>query len=284
LVGSTDAHGEDEIRGPITIAAGRTAAASPLRNDAITANPSLLALVERYDMEGEGGIGDGGWEAGGSIVDSRQSALAMGVAYRRLIHEPALTDDDLPGWFEDGETPSNVKRYHDIAVGVALPFWERRVSLGVGGVVSFTDHDRHDPSIVGNLDVGTAFAPLEWLTVGVVGRNLLPLGQRSELPLALLGGVRLAHEDIGAFAFELDERLGAVDSRRLSIRVGAEKSIRSLDLRAGWHDENGEFSAITWGLGAHNEQGSFDYAMEVPLEGPFRFEALLFRLGICIRA
>ena len=164
---------------------GGASVAASESNAALTANPSLIALHRRYDLHAHGRLGyDSRGEWGVSAVDARTSRhVALGVIYYGDRSHPELRTSELPGWTEPGVTPSNVKRHHNIVAALAFPLFERRLSFGLSGTVSFFDHDRQGTGSTGNLDAGFGWHATEWLVLGVSGRNLLPIDGIGELPL-----------------------------------------------------------------------------------------------------
>jgi hypothetical protein len=270
----------DDIHGATALATGGAVMANPRTNDAISSNPGVLGIASRYDISGHAGTRPGGWETHLGVVDSRSSPVSLGAAYRRLVEEPEFSSEDLPGWVVVGETPTNVKRYHDIQLALAAPALNRKLSLGLGGNLSFTQHDRGGGGREGDLDVGAAYQPLPWLTIGASGQNLLPVEWGHPLDVGL--GVHLADEGIGELAVEVEQRFEAEPGT--AVRAGFMKPLGELELRSGWRRESDAAMGVGWGLSWGNEQGAVDYAMEIPLGGKLTFGAIVHRVGIRIWA
>ncbi len=281
---SSTAWADDDVLSATSLGMGSTAVADGDVNDGITVNPGLLGLKARYDITAIGGLGYRGWVAGGNVVDSRQKFIAMGIGYQRAVYEPPLTDDDIPGWYAEGTTPSNFKRYHDIHLGAAVPVLDRKLSFGINGAVSITEHDRQGQDILGNLDFGMGARPTPWLTIGVVGRNLIPIKDQPEFPMAVMAGVRADDEAIGAVALDVNVNVQNFEVPPVSVRFGLEKTIASVaDLRLGYHWEGPQDAhRLSAGLGAHNDKGSVDFGFDMPLQN-IELKALVLRLGIHIK-
>jgi hypothetical protein len=278
----TPAFSSDAPRGPHALAMGATDTADPASNDAIRVNPGLMGLLPRYDLAAYGAWGDRGYDVAGSVVDS-QAFVTAGVGYRRLVHEPEFTDADLPGWLADGQLPANVKRFHEIAVGVAIPFFERRLSFGVGGVYAFTDHDLDDRATGGNANIGIAASPVHGLTVGLDGHNLNPLGSSDDAAPGVSLGAR--HRGaLGAVAVELARDFGPTNSS-WTARAGIDRAFETVHTRLGWWASTGELGRhnLTAGVGFENEEGAFDVAVAVPLIEGLGPRDLLLQAGFRAR-
>jgi len=263
---------------------GSTAAADASVNDGISVNPGLLGLTDRYDIAAIGGLGYRGWMAGGSVVDTRQKYFTAGLSYQRMVYEPELADADLPGWYDEGTTPSNFKRFHDIHLGMAVPLLQRKLSFGVNGGMSITEHDRQGQDIHGNFDFGIGAQPTPWLTIGVVGRNLIPLKEQRDYPMAVLTGLRASNDAIGAVALDVNVNVQDFSVPPVAVRLGLEKTFASVaDLRVGYHWEGPENAhRLAVGLGAHNDRGSVDFGADMPLQD-VQLKEVVLRLGVHIK-
>lgn len=234
-------------------------------NSAVTGSPALIALTERYDGLGFGVLGPvGGFEGGLSAVDSRTSAVAMGLAYRRAQISLPVTDDDLPGWLVPGEEPTNREFSDDLTLAVAVPMADRVVSLGVNGTFLWWKRERRGRGFSGNLDLGLALAPHELVTVALNGRNLLYMVEDEDLPMSGVLGLRVGDRE--AFQGLMD--LSYSEGSGLTGRFGLDGSVGPTTYRAGYAwDALASQHQVTWGLGVVNEAGGFEYAMQVPVTG-----------------
>jgi hypothetical protein len=264
--------------GAVGTAMGSVGAADPVSNDMVTLNPGLLELQQRYDVAGEAGIGRGGWELGASAVDSREATVAMGISYRRVVTDPPLTSAQLPGWVADGETYPNVHRSHRIGLALAAPAADHRLSFGLGGNLDLSHDDREPWLADGDLHAGMGWAPEEWLVVGVVADNLLPVPKHDETPFTAGVGIRALDEDVGAFEIDVHERIEGGPSTVLA--VGGDKTLEKVALRAGWRwDQAAGLHSLTLGTGIRTTAGSVDFAFAFPLNAPFA-HAWFLQVGV----
>jgi hypothetical protein len=200
------------------------------------------------------------------------------------VEEPPLADDEGPGWVVDGREPDNTKRSHDFALALSLPVLDRKLAFGVGGALSRTNHDRFETAWIGDADVGAATRPVEWATIGVSGRNLLPFAETDDLPLAVIAAVELDSEGLGVVAVEIEQRLAPDDGSRTLVRAGVGKDFSRFDARAGWRwDGPRSAHSLAIGLGIDNSQGSFDLGLEVPLGRALDVRSLVAIAGVRIR-
>ncbi|HHO54149.1 MAG TPA: hypothetical protein ENK18_25580 [Deltaproteobacteria bacterium] len=271
---------------------GRVGVAAPSDNAAITLNPGLLGLRERYDFHAHFRLGPAGpaprGEVGGglglqwaaSAMDARtSSAVALGFAYSGDRFDAPLADRDLPGWWIPGEEITNRKRYQDFAGGLAIPLLDRHLSVGLGGDVGLYDHDRQGEGLFWDLHLGVGLQPTEGLTLGLSARDLLP-GDGEDRPMQLLAGLRA--EDQGNLAFEINAGHTWVDAASpLSLRAGLEKILGHAELRlgGGWSGPEGQTYA-TAGIGTSDEGGGLEYGVAVPLSPDPSPGALLHQISI----
>jgi hypothetical protein len=262
-----------EAFGANALATGWTGVANPYDNAAITVNPALLALEERYDLMG--GLTYGphpylGWN--GTLSDSKTSEwIALGVAYQRQKANPELSTADLPGWLPESYIPSNERLAHDVTVGIATAIWDRRLSFGLNGTIVSFDHARHESGFTGNMDVGLGFRPAPLLSIGLVGRNLLPIARQSGRLAAVAGGFWIADPEVGGLGFELERKLEAVSNNKpWRVAGGLESAVGNARLRTGYRwDATAAAHWITGGIGAQNELGGVEYGLAVPLNSSF---------------
>jgi hypothetical protein len=177
----------------------------------------------------------------------------------------------------------NRKRAHDLAAGIAVPLWERRVSIGIGGGASFLNADRAEAEVVGDMDLGVALAPIDGMTIGLVGKNLLPLDERPEYPLGVLVGFRQAVEGLGSIALEVDGSLASDADLPLALAIGLEKEVQVVRMRAGYrYDGVADLRWATWGLGFENDKGAIEFSMALPFGA--QAPGFFYQLGIRIHA
>ncbi len=261
------AHAAEGVVGANLAAMGGAAAANPDDNAPITVNPGAIALKERYDLHGHFRYGpDQLNQWGFSAVDGRTSNwLTLGLYYAGDRANPPLTPADLPGWTLPGEDPDNIKRHHDFTLAFAGHGWDRRLSAGFSGTFAIYNHDRHGAGSTGNVDVGVAARPVDGFTIGVAGRNLIPVNDLGELPLTVVGGMRV-HGEAGALSADVDWRDIKADFP-LTFAGGGELPIGEIPrLRAGYRYEGPiEQHRLTGGFGLVGASGSIDIGVQVPV-------------------
>lgn len=281
---ATQAEAGEDVHGARTASMGSAAAADPSDDSAVTVNPSLLGLTERYD--GDFQLRVGGPDlitVGGSAVDSRTaSPVAFGLTYQFSKRNPPLTEDDLPGWVPLDEDPTNFQNTHLMAAGLAVPVLDRKLSFGVSGTVLIWNHEHQGSGIAHDYDVGIAAAPFEALSIGVTGRNLVPFPSVPvDMDPSILGGVSL-HGAVGALAVDGEYRLDPT-AAPFALRAGAELTPGSGRLRAGFRSEGGSDSWLTWGFGAQNDTSAVEYGMSLPLSGLDAFGDIMHHIAIRLR-
>lgn len=262
------ANAADVALGANTVAMGSAAAADPYDNAALTLNPGLLALTERYDFQAQFGFGPtGGLHWAFSGMDGRTSdKIAGGFVYSGDAYSPPLTTSDLPGWVEVGAEIPNKHRDHEVAIGVAAPVLDHRLSFGLAGNLQFYDHDLQGKGVGFDLDVGVGVRPIEPLTFGLALRNPLPFFG-ADRATSVVGGVR--GELVENFAIEADatwlSRVADSEALPLVIGGGVEKAIGQARIRLGGARAVDGLASLTAGLGWEREGAAFEYGLVVPL-------------------
>ncbi len=284
LLVSTPCLAEEDVAGANVLGMGGVSVAAMNDNSAITANPGMMALTSRYDFHGHFKIGPtGGAHWGASAMDGQTSKfLWLGVAYGGDTYSPELQTSELPGWTIPGEEISNKKRFHDLTLGLSVPIISERLAIGLNGGVSIFNHDRQGRGVTGNGDLGVGFLATKWLSVGVVGENLLPIdGDRT---LGGSGGVRVFSPTVGAFEIDGGYHHGPSDG--ITLGVGGEKNAGIARLRLGYDiDLESTAQRVSWGLGLIGEGGSFEYGMALPISpGQLTAAGLVNQLSIHLKA
>lgn len=261
-----------DVHSAETRAMGHTGGATATSNAAITVNPAALALAERYEGVVTGNYGDQeSWGVNVTMVDSKTVPLALGIAYSHDVWEPPFLDEELPGWQLPDSTIQNWKRSDAFTLGVAYPFLDRRLTVGVGLHMSFWDTQRDGVGVGGNAHIGIAGRPWEYLFLGLSLRNFVPLNDPLALPTTLRPAMRLEHPQVGALVFEADIQLvGEVLYHPLSLYSGIEGRIVTapadggmVAVRAGYRTRQLDGHYISAGFGLINTQASVDYALEI---------------------
>ncbi len=249
--------------------AGGASLADPRDNSEVTLNPANVSLIPRYDVQAQftgGPTGDLRWNA--SAVDGRTSKfLSFGVAYHGGVVAPAFHPVELPGWAPTGEALRNRKQTHDITVALSAPFVDRKVAVGLNGTLMIFDGEYVGKGVSGNVDVGFSARPIEFFSVGLVGKNLLPIKDQAEIPAAIGLGVRGGKDNLFVGMVDFNTRLEQVAGSRFDVSAGIQGTIKELvDLRGGYAwDGDINRHAVTWGLGLHSKVGGIDYGMRIPV-------------------
>ena len=166
-----------ELYGANIAGAGGAAVAHPADNASITVNPGMLGTTKRYDVGGAFAYGPSAdlfW--GVSVLDSHTNdIIAFAFAYTGTQTNPTFLTDELPGWTPADVAPTNLKSEHGFTIAVNKPLWDRRIGLGISGTLIAFNREHVGSGTTGNMDVGIGFRPLEYLSVGFVGENFLPV-------------------------------------------------------------------------------------------------------------
>ena len=181
--GAAHASGSElgESLGANSLGMGWVAVANPYDNAAVTVNPAMLSLEQRYDLLAGASCRSppllGLVGCFGGLETSKW--LGLGVAYQRQKANPEMSPSDLPGWVPQSYVPSNERLAHDVTLAASTAVWDRRLSIGLNGTFNSYEHVRHGNGITGNMDIGIGLRPVRLLTVGLVGRNILPVREDS---------------------------------------------------------------------------------------------------------
>lgn len=275
----------DDFYGANLEGMGRAAVGNPAETASLSLNPGAIALTERYDFEGIVAVGPtGGLEWTLAALDARTAPIGFGIAWRRTIARPPITLDEMPGWIVPGEEIPNKKRSHEITVALAVPALDRSLSFGVGGTLILRNDDRGGKSTTGNVDVGGAYMIDDQWTVGVAGRNLVPLPEHPDLATGITAGVHFREEFLASWAFDVDAQLGGDPEFPMSFRTGGELTVNAFRPRLGYRFEGLDTTHwITPGVGGENESGAIEYALAVPLIGRLRFKDLVHTFSLRVR-
>ncbi|MEQ1506907.1 MAG: hypothetical protein ABMB14_32065 [Myxococcota bacterium] len=217
---------------------GGVGAAASHDNAAITLNPGLLALEDRYDFQGQFAYGpDAGLHWGFSAADARggDHKLAGGFSYTGDVYAPPLTVDDLPGWVIEGEEIPNRRRQHEFALGLAIPFAGRRVAVGLSGNLGLFDFDRGGNGAAFDLDAEVGWRPVQPLTLGLSARNVVPWFPQDRATSVVVGARAEAANNVAAelnaeWSFDADPSAPATP---LVIAGGLEKVVGAGRIRVG---------------------------------------------------
>lgn len=252
---------------------GGTAIAHPRTNAAITLNPGILGLTERYDVEfvlmGGGGPA---FRWGISAMDARTNDyISFGLTYNGALTSIGFLPDELPGWAETGEELKNRKQKHELTAALAANLFDRRLGFGINGTLAFYRNAFGGNRTTGNLDVGLAGRPIDYLTLGFAARDLVPIKGQVDSPAKLAFGLRGGLDTMITGSFEIDYRLEHVVQSPLDYRAGVEGTIRDVfKVRGGWN-LNGDTAVhgISLGFGLFaKDTGTLNYSFNVPVTDP----------------
>ncbi len=281
LILATSALASDTLQAADQVAMGRTGIAAKNDNAAISLNPGLLALTERYDFQGMFGYGPtGGMTWGASAMDARTSdSLAGGLFYSGDQYEPPLTEDDLPAWALPGEEIENLKRYHDVGLGLSTPLADRKIGIGVSALVGYFDHDRVGDGWRFDMTAGAGFAPTDALTLGVTARGFVPWDVE-DVPFSTGLGARLEHEKL-AVAADASFFPGVEEGVPVTFSAGLEQGAGSGRFRGGWRfDAPTQVHALSAGLGLVGDGAAIEYGAWVPVTGGLSIDSTVHMVSI----
>ncbi len=258
--------------------------ALPSDNVTVGASPGMVGLHERFDIHASGAVGPGrGLHWAATAVDARTSDfLAIGIAYAGDRYHPEFRASELPGWTPTDIEPTNVKRYHDLALAAGVPLLGRRVCIGIGGNWSFYNHDSQGSGSTGNIDAGLGLRPLDDLSLAFSAEHLLPIDPTGDRPFTLGAGASYGSTGPVIATSELRWTDGADTpwgvAGGLDVRAGSGR------LRAGASFDGAAVGPTTWaswGLAIANEDSELGYSMQVPFgAGSETATSLIHTLGV----
>lgn len=167
--------GIPELTGPRALALAATAGVAG-GNDAIFVNPAALGARKRYSVDAlfftdQREAGSAGRFFGGSVVDSMTSPMAAAFAYQRAA---------------EGIYTGNL--YH---LALAAPLTE---GLYLGAAGTWFDVEGPRPTSAATVDAGLFWQAARYLSVGAVGRNLVPIANEAIAPLGMAAGIAVGSD------------------------------------------------------------------------------------------
>lgn len=227
-----------DLSGTRAMAMGNAFRAVATSNEAIYLNPAGMALASKYeiDLAYAFGTGDDLSRLNGSIVDSKTSRLATGLAFTRV------SGDGL-----HGELSGSV-----VNLGFGVPLADR-ISLGFAmKYLGFSGPDRTS-AVTG--DVGLLVRPVEWFSIGAVAYNVIDVHSR-EAPLRAGGGVAIGTDTSFRLALDAVADFSDPDRTGMSYHAGGEylfdgtMAIRAGFQRRDWDDRNYASAGLGFVTGA----------------------------------
>jgi hypothetical protein len=257
----------DTLHNGNTLGTGGAAIAAIADDASIELNPAGLGMSERYDFSAAAQNITGGYALGGKVVDSRTGKFGFGVSYRYGQTNDLTAAGGLPGWVAVGDDPSNLVESHQLVAAAGIPFFDRKLSIGMNGSGAWLDSANRGLINTFDMGLGVTARPLNWLAIGLVGADLLNLEGLEAKNASVAGGIQIGHQ-LGQIVSDVRWTSGITDTSALSVHTGAELFINNARLRVGYLQLGPtDFSAFTWGIGTENTTGGFEYAMLMPIDG-----------------
>lgn len=223
--------------------------------------PAMLGVVDRYDLGLSFAMGPTRERAlQVAALDSRTSRVSAGVSWTRVSAESGLQAEDLPGWTVEGEVIEEKEVRNRVGLGVALPFSNRALSLGMSGWYDHRGTPDGDPTHGGNIAVSAAAKLLEeHLLLSVQGANLLPW-RLYYSPAQVTAGLRVQQPKIAALEANIIAPVGETDET-FGVQVGVELvAAEAVPLRVGYERATVDASdRVTAGVGVVGDRGGLDY-------------------------
>ena len=273
------ANAQDVVRFGSVDGMGGAGSANPTDNSGITLNPATIALESRYEIQGHVSLTKGpDTSIAASITDSKTAPVALGLVYQRIRYTGGNDSREWPGWVNTDEEFARRKRYDAVTLAIAYPLLDRKLSFGLNGSLGKYKHDIQGKGITGNLDFGISAQPIEGWSLGVAGRNLLPVSgckvtgtqTRPCIPdydMGVIIGTYLGDQDIGSFSLDVDIHITRPKGGPpVSVRTGFEKTISKffVDLGYRWEGPTQEHW-LTTGIGMIQQNTGLQYTIGIPL-------------------
>lgn len=275
LLLALNAFAGDDALGPTALAQAGAVVADAHEPTNIAVNPGALALSDGYRLVGWGGYG-AEKELAVGIVETNEAA-ALGFLLRRRVLDPPYTSADLPAWAEGTDLPPNNKQFIELQAGTSARLMGGRLGVGLGGTIAWFDTDRNQRGFSGNLDAGAAFRAHQFVTLGLVTRNLLPFRSPRRQDLGGLFAVRVGSDETATLEVAGGANL-TPDGWAPDIRTGFKLPIAHVAELRGGYGYDGDHR-VTVGAGAVNEAGAFEFGLSLPLAGIAR-DTLQANVGI----
>ncbi|HSN91235.1 MAG TPA: hypothetical protein VLS93_08395 [Anaeromyxobacteraceae bacterium] len=225
------AGGIPELTGPRALALAATAGVAG-GNDAILVNPAALGARRRYSVDAlfftdEREAGSAGRYFGGSVVDSMTGPLAAAFAYQRAT---------------EGTYTGNL--YH---LALAAPLTEG-LYLGAAGTWFNVEGPRR--ASAATVDAGLFWQVARYLSVGAVGRNLVPIANEAIAPLGMAAGIAVGSDASLTVAAEWSAEFPEAGGTLSRWAGGVEYLlVRMVPLRAGYTFDE-KLDTQWWSVGA----------------------------------
>jgi hypothetical protein len=247
---------------------GHANRANPYDGGSVYSAPAMVWIDGRFDISGGARFGsDENRLFQASAHDAQTSPIGMGVQWYRATKDETPDPNELPGWRREhqrfgNEVVSSVLAgtigggdvHHLFGAALGLRYFTRRSSLA---------EEEHSfniaPSVAGFVQ--------DQVYLSLTIENVVPLGF-ADSPLSLGTGTRWQPTEQFAIEFDTVTDFSSVEGEvRVSEMGGAEYRIQGIvPVRAGWkYDGLSEIHAVTAGIGAANEDISFNYGATIEL-------------------
>jgi hypothetical protein len=223
--------GIPDLTGPRALALSATVGVAG-GNDAVFENPAALGARRRYSVDAlffteEREAGNAGRYYGGSVVDSMTGPVAAAFAYQ---------------YAADGEYTGSLYR-----LAISAPISE---GLFLGAGTTYFDVDGPRPTGAASVDAGLFWQVARYVSVGAVGRNLVPIANEAIAPLGMAAGLAIGSDAsltvAGEWSAEFPEAGGTINRYAGGLEY---LLVNMVPLRAGYvHDE--KLDTQWWSAGA----------------------------------
>lgn len=257
--------------GARALATGQTGMANPVDIGGAPSTLATISLTEQYQILAGAGLGpDGRFLLRGSAADTRTSAVSLAAGYYRLTDDVPPAGDDLPGWQPADEELHDQTQHQGVALGVAYPFLDRRMSASINARYDWRSSELHGKQAAFNMGVSYAARPFDALTLSVAAFDLLENEYRDTTrTLSLAGrydfGPYLGIE-VASMAPLTKDWSWAVMEWHAGASVGL---VQFLRLNGGYFNDSG-VNFATGGITLTSERADVDYGMKVQLDQPGR--------------
>ncbi len=274
------ARAEDQSLGP-EFASGSTGRADPGALSAAFTSPGILPLERGYTLGGGFRMGPNQgktWQAG--AMDSVTGPVTLGVLWSGHWETAPTRDADKRGWTvvdptaatEDDPTaggtlnPSATQR---VGGSLAVPAADRRIGLGVGVYYLHRTTELTEPEQALDLAVGLGARLGDQVTAALSLRDFIPHAAFDGAPIRVDGGLRWAPDTFAGVEVDVWTDLESMDTPQVGVATGGVVWLaQKVPVRLGYtHDPVEALDAVSAGIGAGTEGGTFDYQFRLPFGG-----------------
>lgn len=252
----------DDWTGARAASRGGTGLANGADVGAIGENVATVALVERYDLAA-GGVGgpDSTWLGQVAAADSRTSVVTLGASYSYRSDDVPPAAELIPGWTVLGDAITNTTSHQGITLGLAYPFLNRKMSVGLTGRYDWRASETEGNDSAFNFSLSAAAKPWEPVTLALGINNALDLGYPDTRRLVDFGVRWEPGQYLGLEGELTTEWMGDPFEESLAEHVGIDFGVTTwLRLSAGWQHEAGDHK-VGGGLALVSEKAELDYSL-----------------------